>query len=94
MNVLRIRIVNLRCAFYERDYWKYVRRRGKKSVAMEKKFYNVHTLARAQAANGMNKEATATAEESMKLAQEAKNEAYVKMNRELMEKTMSGQGGK
>ncbi|MBK9762264.1 MAG: DUF2911 domain-containing protein [Flavobacteriales bacterium] len=65
-----------------------------KSVAMEKKFYNVHTLARAQAANGMNKEATATAEESMKLAQEAKNEAYVKMNRELMEKTMSGQGGK
>lgn len=61
-----------------------------KSVSMEKKYYNVHTLARAQAANGMNKEAVATAEESMKLAQEAKNEAYVKMNRDLMENTMKG----
>jgi len=63
---------------------------AEKSVSMEKKFYNMHTLARAQAANGMSKEATATAEESMKLAQEAKNEAYVKMNRDLMEKTMKG----
>ena len=61
-----------------------------KSVSMEKKYYNVHTLARPQAANGMNKEAVATAEESMKLAQEAKNEAYVKMNRDLMENTMKG----
>lgn len=63
---------------------------AEKSVSMEKKFYNTYTLARAQAANGMNKEAMATAEESMKLAQEEKNEAYVKMNRELMEKAMKG----
>lgn len=56
-----------------------------KSVSMEKKFWTLHTLARAQAANGMMKEAIATAEESMKMAQEEKNEAYIKMNREKIE---------
>jgi hypothetical protein len=61
-----------------------------KSVAMDKKYYNSHTLARAQAANGMVKEARQTAEESMKMAQEAKNEAYVKMNRELIEELSKG----
>ncbi len=61
-----------------------------KSVEMDKKFWTLHTLARAQAANGMTKEAIATAEESMKLAQEAKNEAYVKMNRERIEEWMKG----
>jgi hypothetical protein len=53
-----------------------------KSVAMDKKYWNLHTLARAQAANGMTKEAIATANESMKLAQEAGAESYVKMNRD------------
>ena len=58
---------------------------AQKSVAMDKKFWHMHTLARAQAANGMAKEAIATANESMTMAQQAKNEAYVKMNRELIE---------
>lgn len=61
---------------------------AKKSVDMDKKFWTMHTLARAQAANGMTKEAIATAEESMKMAQEAKNEAYVKMNRDRIEEWM------
>lgn len=61
-----------------------------KGVSMDKKYYTVYTLARAQAANGMVKEATVTAGESMKMAQEAKNEAYVKMNRELIESAAKG----
>lgn len=63
---------------------------AQKSVAMDKKFWHMHTLARAQAANGLAKDAIATAEESMKMAQEAKNEAYVKMNRELIESVSKG----
>jgi hypothetical protein len=55
---------------------------AQKSVSMDKKFWNLHTLALAQAKNGMYKEAVATAEESLKLAQEAKNDAYIKMNTE------------
>lgn len=58
---------------------------AQKSVSMEKKYWNLHTLARAQAANGMSKEAIATAEESMKMAQAEKGESYVKMNRDLIE---------
>lgn len=65
---------------------------AEKSVSMDKKFWHMHTLARAQAANGMNAEALATAEESMRMAQEAKNEAYVKLNRDLI-MTLK-QGGK
>lgn len=61
-----------------------------KSVSMDKKYYTLYTLARAQAANGMFKEATVTAGESMKMAQEAKDEAYVKMNRELIERAATG----
>lgn len=57
---------------------------AEKGATMDRKFWNLHTLARAQAANGLTTEAVATAEESMKLAQEAKNEAYVKMNRDLI----------
>ena len=63
---------------------------AQKSVEMDKKFWHVHTLARAQAANGMTKEAIATANESMTMAQEAKNEAYVKMNRDLIESLSKG----
>ncbi|HRH68770.1 MAG TPA: DUF2911 domain-containing protein [Flavobacteriales bacterium] len=55
---------------------------ARKSVSMDKKYWTVHTLARALAANGMTEEAIATAEESLKMAQEEKSEAYVKMNRE------------
>ncbi|MEZ4738923.1 MAG: DUF2911 domain-containing protein [Flavobacteriales bacterium] len=58
---------------------------AQKSVKMDQKYWNTHTLARAQAANGMMKEAVNTANESMKLAQEAKAESYVKMNRERIE---------
>ncbi len=63
---------------------------AEKSVSMERKFWNLHTLARAQAANGKMKDAIATAEESMKLAQTEKNEAYVKMNREKIEEWAKG----
>ncbi|HNR55747.1 MAG TPA: DUF2911 domain-containing protein, partial [Flavobacteriales bacterium] len=63
---------------------------AEKSVEMDKKFWHMHTLARAQAANGMTKEAITTANESMAMAQEAKNEAYVKMNRELIESLSKG----
>ncbi|MCB0768996.1 MAG: DUF2911 domain-containing protein [Flavobacteriales bacterium] len=53
-----------------------------KSVSMDKKYWNLHTLARAQAANGLTKEAIATANESMKMAQEADAGSYVTMNRD------------
>jgi hypothetical protein len=55
---------------------------AKKSVELDKRFWNLHTLALAQAMNGDHKSAIATAEESLKMAQEAKYEAYVKMNKE------------
>ena len=58
---------------------------AKKSVAMQEKFWNLYTLSRAYAANNMNKEAIATAEKSLKLAQESKQEAYVKMNQKNIE---------
>lgn len=58
---------------------------AQKSTGLEKKFWNTHTLALAYAANGRYKEAIAAAEESLKLAQEAKNEAYIKMNKEKIE---------
>lgn len=59
-----------------------------KSVEKERKFWNLHTLALAQAQNGQFKEAIATAEESIRLAQEAKYEAYVKMNKEKIDEWM------
>ena len=49
---------------------------------MDPKFTSLYTLALAQGANGMYKEAIASAEKSMKMAQEAGNDAYVKMNEE------------
>lgn len=53
---------------------------AQKAADMDPKFYILHTLALAQAANGMPKEAIATAEKSMAAAKEAGNDAYVKMN--------------
>lgn len=58
---------------------------AKKSVAMQEKFWNLYTLSRAYAANNMTKEAIATAEKSLKLAQESKQEAYIKMNQKNIE---------
>lgn len=55
---------------------------AQKSVELEKRFWNLHNLALAQAANGRFKDAVATAEESKRMAQEAKYEPYVKMNDE------------
>jgi len=53
---------------------------AKRSVAMQEKFWNVYTLSRAYAANNMYKEAIMSAEKSLKLAQESKQEAYIKLN--------------
>ena len=58
---------------------------AEKSVSLERKYWNLYTLALARAANGKTKEAIAAAEESMKLAQAEKNDAYVKMNKERIE---------
>lgn len=55
---------------------------AQKSVSLEKKYWNMHTLALAFAANGRYKEAVEAANESMNLAQQEKDAAYVKMNRE------------
>ncbi len=55
-----------------------------KAVNMDPKFYFIHTLARAQAANGMKQEAIATAEKSMEAAKKAGDLAYVKKNEALI----------
>lgn len=55
---------------------------AKKSVEMEKRFWNVKTLSEAYAATGDYKMAIKTAEESLKLSEEAKYEPYVKANQE------------
>lgn len=59
---------------------------AKKSVALEERFWNVHTLAKAYAAAGNVKDAITTAEKSMQLSNEADYEPYVKMNEELIAK--------
>jgi hypothetical protein len=50
------------------------------AVKMDPKFYNLYTLALAQAANEKYMDAVATAKKSMQAAQAAGNDAYVKMN--------------
>ena len=56
---------------------------AEKSVAKEKKYWNLYVLARAQAANGQFKEASATAQEAAKLAAAEKDagaeKTYAKM---------------
>jgi hypothetical protein len=64
------------------------------SVEMERKFWNLHTLALAQAQNGDFKSAIATAEESMKMAEEAKYDAYIKMNKDKIAEWTKSQGGR
>jgi Protein of unknown function (DUF2911) len=49
-----------------------------KSVSMEKKYWNVFTLAKAQAANGKFKEAAVTGSEAVKLAEAEKDGGAVK----------------
>lgn len=51
-----------------------------KAAKMDPKYYFLHTLALAQAANGQKKEAIETAKRSMSAAKEAGDLAYVKMN--------------
>lgn len=55
---------------------------AQKGADMDPKFYNLYTLALAQAANGMKKEAIATAEKSLEASKEAGSDAYVTMNAE------------
>ena len=62
---------------------------AKKSVEMTKKFWNVKTLSEAYALNGDYKMAIKTAEESLKLSEEAKYDPYIKMNKENIEKWKS-----
>jgi hypothetical protein len=52
------------------------------AVKMDPKFYTLYTLALAQAANGLYKEAVATAGKSKDAAKAAGNDAYVRMNEE------------
>lgn len=49
---------------------------AKKSVAQRERYWNLYTLARAYAANGMKKEAVETAERSLTLSNEAKNTGF------------------
>ncbi len=55
---------------------------AQKSVDMDAKFWTVHTLALAQAANGDLKTAIATAQRSKEMAATEKADAYVKLNDE------------
>jgi hypothetical protein len=63
---------------------------AQRSVSMEEKFWNVHTLALAQASNGMKKEAIASAEKSMALAEKEGNTAFVDLNKAKIEEWKSG----
>ncbi|KAB1064038.1 DUF2911 domain-containing protein [Salibacter halophilus] len=62
---------------------------AKKSVEMNPKFWNMRTLSEAYAAAGNYKDAIKTAEKSMKLAEEAEYEPYIKINKENIKKWKS-----
>lgn len=55
---------------------------AQKSVDMDAKYWTVHTLALAQAANGDKKAAITTAKRSMEMAKADNGDAYVKLNEE------------
>lgn len=57
---------------------------AKKSVEMNEKFWNVHTLARAYHANGDKANATKTAERSLALSKEADYGPYIVLNENLL----------
>ena len=58
---------------------------AQKSVDMDKRYWNLTTLAKAQAKNEMYKEAIKTAEEAKTLSETAKSEHYIKVNTENIE---------
>ena len=58
---------------------------AQKSVDMDKRYWNLTTLAKAQAKNEMYKEAIKTAEEAKTLSEAAKSEHYIKVNTENIE---------
>jgi len=55
---------------------------AKKSTSIKEEFWNLHTLALAQAANGKYKDAIATAEKSKAMATEAGYDSYISRNDE------------
>jgi hypothetical protein len=55
---------------------------AQKSVDMDAKYWTLHTLALAQAANGDKKAAITTAQRSMEMAKAENADAYVKLNEE------------
>jgi hypothetical protein len=61
---------------------------AQKSVSMEQKYWSMYTLALCQAANGKYKEAVATANQSMELAQKEGDKNYIKMNKERIDEWM------
>src|SRR5690606_6918263 len=63
---------------------------AQKGVDLDPKFYSIYTLALAQAANGMKKEAIETAKRGMDSAKEAGNDAYVKMNEDKIREWSGG----
>jgi hypothetical protein len=65
-----------------------------KANATDPKFWNVNTQAKIQMKMKDYKGATASAEQSRKLATEAKNTDYVKMNDELIAEAKKSSGGK
>lgn len=61
---------------------------AQKAASTDRKYWTLHTLALCQAANGKYKEAVATANESMELAQKEGDKSYVKMNKERIDEWM------
>ncbi len=57
---------------------------AEKSVELEKKFWNVHTLAKAYKMNGDKDKAIATAKQSMELAEKASYQPYIDLNKKLI----------
>jgi len=53
---------------------------AERAVSMDRKYWTLHTLALAQAANGNYRDATNTARESLELAAKEGDNGYVKMN--------------
>ncbi len=94
----KIKEINNLHGFYE-NAASYYMRAGKdpkkvlewaqKSVSINERFWNTHTLAKAYQLNGDKKMALQTAQRSLVLSQEAKYDEYVKMNQDLI-KTLGG----
>lgn len=63
---------------------KKAREMSEKSVSMQEKFWNLHTLAKIYKGLGEKKLAVQTAQKSLKLAQEADYKPYIRMNEKLI----------